>query len=109
MQKDGALLAGGGHEFLVKWRGYNEGYNLWIGEEQFNLAAQELLAEYKEKHNLLGPVAPAAAPAASSSSARPNRGRRQERPAASSSSSAERAQQQGQARSERRAAREAAK
>ena len=98
------------YEFLVKWRGYNESYNQWIGEEQFNLAAQEMLRGYKQEHGLLQPTAaPAAAPEGPAAPNRPMRGRRADRQPTDSSSSAERAQQQEQSRAARRAAREQAK
>ena len=48
------------YEFLVKWRGYSNKFNLWIRKEQFNLAAQEMLHEYMSRHGLLGQ--PTAAP-----------------------------------------------
>ena len=98
------------YEFLVKWRGYNESHNQWVTEEQFNLAAQEMLLNYKQEHGLLRPAAaPAAAPGGPNLPARPPRGRRAGRQPADSGGSAERAQLQEQSRAQRRAARERAK
>ena len=47
------------YEFLVKWRGYSNKHNLWIGESEFNQGGKELMREYLTARGL--PSRPASA------------------------------------------------